>query len=221
MSQVKEVHTKGVGVVYQLFNQVEAYRLMNILPSYGVLVDIYYPKNTKGSVAGLKTTDLEYKRKPTHKSLKVIITNLEHYSQNGNMYESFEEDGFQLKALAEESQRLPRGSKIIVKDYRGSIEGDEEHITFVVTKSLSSATPINNKIGWKCELTPLYLMTNGSELLLNIKETIANDSEEVIPDYVDQIEIEEKKIIKDFDIDAEESEDSDILVLDKEGLYND
>jgi hypothetical protein len=221
MSNLKKVHTEGVGVIYQLFNQVEVYRLMNTLPSYGILVDVYFPKSTNGSVSGLKTTDLKYRRKPTYKDLKVIITNLDNYSQNDTIYESFEEDGFQLKTLIEQGISFPKASKIVVKDHRGLVDGDEELKSFVVVKSFTSKTVINKKIGWKCELTPLYLMTDGVELFTSVKEAILEGTEEIIPDYVDKIEEAKQDIIKDLDVDREELEDVDLIEIDEEGaLYN-
>jgi hypothetical protein len=208
---------KEVGYVWARFNEVEVYRLLQVLPIYGVIVDIYKPVRTKGSIRGLKTTNLEYEEIPTYKDLKVIITNLEHYNQGSTLFESFEEDGFLLKTLSKEPIKIPDSSKIVVKEYRG-VEGVEgEHMTFASKKGMIAQTPVNGKIAVKYELTPLYLVDSDTSLFDKAKELQEEVKEgAIIPDYVQKIAEATKEIKK------EEYTDDDILVIDDEGgFYND
>lgn len=206
---------EDVGYIYEAFNRVDVYRMMQILPIYGVLVDVYRPKNWNGSINGLDTTNLDYEETPIHTDLKVIITNLEHYEDSKTVYESFEEDGFYLKTLLGEALKLPTSSKIVVKDYSEAGLASEGK-TFVTTnRGVIATTPVNNKIASRYELTPIYLHNKGTNPIEEADGLLKKlDDGEIVPDFVEQSPKEDSKLG-----DLEYSED-DLIILEKEGgLY--
>jgi len=187
------------GYVYDLFSTVELYRMMNTLPIYGILVDVYFPKDTRGSVSGLKTTDLKYEDIPDIKNLKVLITNLDNYSNGDTVYESFEKDEYWLKTIHKgEPLHIPRSSKIV-------LQGTDK---VFVSKDSLSLKPVNEGIvAYKVELTPMHLSTDGKELLDRLNDLVKKESfGEIIPDYVDEVEAVTKKI-SEAEIDFEDNED--------------